>query len=167
MNVSCRRVLSLPPALPPCSSRSASWEPGSNRVRFHDAATPNAPDSHFPNGMNRPQPQKELREDVSRRYGLRTQGAGREDEREFHAFRVALAQSPVRKTGSTGQGSGQRLIEHLLCFHGKLGERKFCGKEKFFHLFLIDFPLQAKESCVSLKTSKRRGTFQGITERGT
>ena len=69
MNVSCRRVLSLPPALPPSSSRSASWEPGRNRVRFHAAATPNAPDSHFPNGMNRPQPQKELREDVSRRYG--------------------------------------------------------------------------------------------------
>ena len=101
------------------------------------------------------------------RHGLRTQGAGREDGREFHAFRVALEESTERKTGSAGQESGQRLIEHLLCFHRKLLERKFCSKEKFFHLFLIDFPLQAKERCVSLKTSKRRGTFQGITERGT
>ena len=32
---------------------------------------------------------------------------------------------------------------------------------------VMDFALQAEESCVSLKELKRRGTFQGITERGT
>ena len=143
--------------------------------------SPNAPDPHFPNGMNRPQPttadgravtlanQKELREDVSRRYGTVSELKEQVEKTEANSMPSAwaLEESPKRKTGSAGQGSGQRLIDHLLCFHGKLRECKICGKEKFFHLFLIDFPLQAKESCVSLKRSKRRGTFQGITERGT
>ena len=60
-----------------------------------------------------------------------------------------------------------KLTEHLFCFHSKPCERRFRGKEKFFRLFATDFPLQAEENCVSLRLSKRRGTFQGITERGT
>jgi len=38
---------------------------------------------------------------------------------------------------------------------------------KFFLGIIIDFALQAEESYVSLNVLKRRGTFQGITERGT
>lgn len=138
------------------------------------------PTRTVPHGMNRRQPttaegrgqsranQKELGGEASRLYGMVSELKEQaRDVREFQASRPAREEGPERRTGRTRRGSGQRLIEHLLCFHGKPRERTFCGKEKFFHLFLIDFPLQAKESCVSLKTSKRRGTFQGITERGT
>src|SRR6516225_2969017 len=80
---------------------------------------------------------------------------------------VKKAQQIGKNPGQPEQGYGHRLTEHLLCFHGKPRERRLGSKEKFFCLFVTDFPLQAEENCVSLRMSKRRGTFQGITERGT
>src|SRR5215469_9619154 len=80
---------------------------------------------------------------------------------------VNKAGADRKKTARAEQGYGHRLTEHLLCFHGKPRERRLGSEEKFFCLFVTDFPLQAEENCVSLRRSKRRGTFQGITERGT
>src|SRR5215472_8183004 len=80
---------------------------------------------------------------------------------------VNKAGADRKKPAKAEQGYGHRLTEHLLCFHRKPRERRFRSQEKFFCLFVTDFPLQAEENCVSLKLSKRRGTFQGITERGT
>jgi hypothetical protein len=82
---------------------------------------------------------------------------------------VSLAKKApqIEKLARLEQGSGPRLTEHLLCFHGKPRERQFCGREKFFRLFVTDFPLQAEENCVSLKRSKKKRNISGDNGEGT
>ena len=85
---------------------------------------------------------------------------------EFDALRLASGESRSKNWPNRSRIRPKADRASPL-FSWETAFTEVCGQEKFFHLFLIDFPLQAKESCVSLKMSKRRGTFQGITERGT
>ena len=129
--------------------------------------------SYVPNGMNGPHRQPRIRDPypspTTKSFGmsLTSRDSWRRRANSMLSISLLKKAQQIEELAKLIAKSREWLIEHLLCFHGKPRERKICGKENFFHLFIIDFPLQAEESCVSLKTSKRRGTFQGITERGT
>jgi len=114
--------------------------------------------------------EKGLREDVSRLYGtvyeLKEQ-VENTDANSMLCVSLAKKAPQIEKLARTEQGSGPRLTEHLLCFHGKPRERQLGGREKFFCLFVTDFPLQAEENCVSLKRSKKKRNISGDNGEGT
>lgn len=74
----------------------------------------------------------------------------------------------LRSAGADVLIQGQvALYGYLVCFQRAPTGCESCHNLNFSRPFVIHFPLQTEESYVSLTVLKRRGTFQGITERGT